>query len=186
MGNKASKSQRAAPPAAGGAVQSPRREGRKAHRPSCTSDLHQKYDVNPKELGHGHYGIVRKAVNRLDQTECAVKSIRKAIPGVKGGQRLETLMREIHIMQSLDDHPNIIKLLDVFETDSTVHIVTELCEGGELFDRILERGHYSELDAKQAMVSLIEVREFKVADLPSHLFCRESATATRTVCATET
>ena len=105
--------------------------------------MHQKYDVNPKELGHGHYGIVRKAVNRLDQTECAVKSTRKAIPGVKGGQRLETLMREIHIMQSLDDHPNIIKLLDVFETDSTVHIVTELCEGGELFDRILERGHYS-------------------------------------------
>lgn len=45
------------------------------------------------------------------------------------------------------DHPNIIKLYDVFEGNRHLHLVTELCTGGELFDRIIARGHYSEADA---------------------------------------
>lgn len=51
------------------------------------------------------------------------------------------------------DHPCIIKLYDVYEDDRFIHLVTELCTGGELFDRIIqktesEEGHYSEKDAK--------------------------------------
>lgn len=45
------------------------------------------------------------------------------------------------------DHPNIIKLYDVFEGTRHLHLVQELCTGGELFDRIIARGHYSEHDA---------------------------------------
>ena len=44
-------------------------------------------------------------------------------------------------------HPNIIKLLDVFDAEDAVHIVLELCRGGELFDRIISRGRYSEMHA---------------------------------------
>lgn len=72
-----------------------------------------------------------------------MKTIKKSKVG-----RLETLKREIDILRTMD-HPNIIKLVDVFEDDKYLHLVTELCTGGELFDRIIEKtksaeGHYSE------------------------------------------
>ncbi|CAN0327643.1 unnamed protein product [Ascophyllum nodosum] len=58
---------------------------------------------------------------------------------------------EIEILRCVD-HPCIIKLYDVYEDDWFIHLVTELCTGGELFDRIIqktksEESHYSEKDA---------------------------------------
>jgi calcium-dependent protein kinase len=46
---------------------------------------------------------------------------------------------EIDIMKELD-HPHVIKLFDVFEDARFVYLVMELCEGGELFDKIIEKG----------------------------------------------
>jgi calcium-dependent protein kinase len=46
---------------------------------------------------------------------------------------------EIDIMRELD-HPHVIKLFDVFEDTRFVYLVMELCEGGELFDKIIEKG----------------------------------------------
>lgn len=50
-------------------------------------------------------------------------------------------------MSSLD-HPNIIKLYETFEDDKNIYLVMEVCEGGELFDRIIDRGFFSEVDAR--------------------------------------
>lgn len=55
--------------------------------------------------------------------------------------------REIEIMRNLD-HPNIIKLFETFEDARNVYLVMELCEGGELFDRIIDKGHFSENEAR--------------------------------------
>ena len=46
-------------------------------------------------------------------------------------------MREVNLMIQLD-HPNIIKLYEVYETDKNIYLIMELCTGGELFDRIVE------------------------------------------------
>jgi len=54
---------------------------------------------------------------------------------------------EIDIMKELD-HPNIIKLFEVFEDSRFVYLVMELCEGGELFDKIIECTHFTESTAK--------------------------------------
>mmetsp|Transcript_3976 Transcript_3976/g.5920 ORF Transcript_3976/g.5920 Transcript_3976/m.5920 type:complete len:500 (-) Transcript_3976:544-2043(-) len=113
---------------------------------SYVADVRVKYHVQPKELGHGHYGVVRKCQNRQTGEWFAIKTIRKSRV-----HRLESLKREIEIMQTLD-HPNIIKLFDVFEDEKYLHLITALCTGGELFDRIIakthsEEGHYSERDA---------------------------------------
>ena len=86
----------------------------------------EKYRVDHSELGHGHYGVVRKCQNRQTKEYFAVKTIKKSKVG-----RLETLKREIEILKTMD-HPNIIKLYDVFEDDKYLHLVTELCTGGEV------------------------------------------------------
>lgn len=77
----------------------------------------------------------------------AIKTIKKSKVS-----RIESLRREIEILRCVD-HPCIIKLYDVYEDERFIHLVTELCKGGELFDRIIqktesEEGHYSEKDAK--------------------------------------
>jgi hypothetical protein len=116
--------------------------------------VREKYRVDHSELGHGHYGVVRKCQNRQTKEYFAVKTIKKSKVG-----RLETLKREIEILKTMD-HPNIIKLVDVFEDDKYLHLVTELCTGGELFDRIIEKtksaeGHYSEQDAATIIKSVL-------------------------------
>jgi len=45
------------------------------------------------------------------------------------------------------DHPNIIKLYEYFIDEENIYIVTEICRGGELFDRIVEHEFFSELQA---------------------------------------
>ena len=110
------------------------------------SCLFVSYHINPKELGHGHYGVVRKCMHRETKEWLAIKSIRKSKVG-----RIEVLKREIDILKEVD-HPNIIKLRAVFEDQKYLHLITELCTGGELFDRIIDKtnsaeGHFSERDA---------------------------------------
>lgn len=138
------------------------REGRKhdEKKSSETSgDVREKYRVDHSELGHGHYGVVRKCQNRQTKEYFAVKTIKKAKVG-----RLETLKREIEILKTMD-HPNIIQLVDVFEDEKYLHLVTELCTGGELFDRIIEKtksaeGHYSEADAATIIKSCLNAIEY--------------------------
>mmetsp|Transcript_16432 Transcript_16432/g.25381 ORF Transcript_16432/g.25381 Transcript_16432/m.25381 type:complete len:231 (-) Transcript_16432:71-763(-) len=54
------------------------------------------------------------------------------------------------------DHPNIVKLLDVFEDEKYLCLVMELMTGGELFDLIIEKEQFSELEAREATRSLID------------------------------
>jgi len=58
------------------------------------------------------------------------------------------------------EHPNIIKLLDLFDTPEKLYLVMELVTGGELFDRIVEREQYSESDAKEVMRQLLNAIEY--------------------------
>ena len=119
------------------------------------ADVRVKYHVNSKELGHGHYGVVRKCMNRETNHWYAIKSIRKS--KVK---KIEVLKREIEILKEVK-HPYIIELIDVFEDAKYLHLVTELCTGGELFDRIIAKsqsleGHYSEHDAASIIKDILD------------------------------
>ncbi|CAM9496311.1 unnamed protein product [Discosporangium mesarthrocarpum] len=113
----------------------------RAHR-----NVDEKYKIDTKPLGRGHYGVVRRCINIETGETLALKTIRKARVA-----RMDNLSREIQILKTVK-HPNIIQLVDVFEDEKNLHLVTELCEGGELFDRIIqktesEEGAYSERDA---------------------------------------
>ena len=118
-------------------------------------DVRVKYHINPKEIGHGHYGIVRKCMDRETKDWFAIKSIRKSKVG-----KIEVLKREVEILREVR-HPHIVTLVDIYEDTKYLHLITELCTGGELFDRIItktqsEEGHFSEHDAADLVRSTLD------------------------------
>ncbi|KAK4343709.1 hypothetical protein RND71_036803 [Anisodus tanguticus] len=70
---------------------------------------------------------------------------------------IDDVRREVEIMKHLPKHSNIVTLKDTYEDDIAVHLVMELCEGGELFDRIFMRGHYTERAAAAVTRTIVEV-----------------------------
>ncbi|THU61389.1 hypothetical protein C4D60_Mb07t22770 [Musa balbisiana] len=74
---------------------------------------------------------------------------------------IEDVRREVKILKSLSGHKNLVKFYDACEDALNVYIVMELCEGGELLDRILSRGgRYLEEDAKAIVVQILSVVAF--------------------------
>eukprot|EP00981_Chlorochromonas_danica_P005830 scaffold1193_cov159-Ochromonas_danica.AAC.8 len=89
------------------------------------------YEVHgSSKLGKGSYGSVYLATHRLTGDERAVKVMN--VDRITS-YYLRKLHTEISILKSLD-HPNIVKLQDVFFGKRSVYIVTDLCRGGELFE----------------------------------------------------
>ncbi|GFZ18720.1 calcium-dependent protein kinase 2 [Actinidia rufa] len=62
-------------------------------------------------------------------------------------------------MHHLSEHPNVVRIKDTYEDPLYVHIVMELCAGGELFDRIVDKGHYSEREAAKLIKTIVGVVE---------------------------
>jgi serine/threonine protein kinase len=65
---------------------------------------------------------------------------------------------EINILRVLGDHPNIMQLVEVdaMEESNCIRLVTELCEGGELYDRIAQKQYYPEIEAKVLVSNLVD------------------------------
>ena len=70
---------------------------------------------------------------------------------------VDNVRREVEIMKKMPKHPNIVSLKDTFEDNNAVYLVMDLCEGGELFDRIVARGHYTERVAAALIKTIVEV-----------------------------
>lgn len=61
------------------------------------------------------------------------------------------------ILQHLTGQPNIVEFKGAYEDRSHLHLVMELCSGGELFDRITEKGSYSEMEAARIGRQIVNV-----------------------------
>jgi len=97
-----------------------------------------------KVLGQGSYAIVKEAIHVKTNKKYAVKVINKKL--MRGKEFM--ILNEIEILKRVSrGHPNIVTLYDYFETPNNLYLVMDLCTGGELFDRIYNRGHYYEADA---------------------------------------
>ncbi|VAI23879.1 unnamed protein product [Triticum turgidum subsp. durum] len=82
---------------------------------------------------------------------------------------VEDVRREVEIMRHMPLHPNIVSLSAAYEDEDAVHLVMELCEGGELFDRIVARGHYTERAAAAVTRTIVEVVQlFRIDNLMCH------------------
>jgi len=98
------------------------------------SNIEYRYHIKPLVLGQGHHGSVQECIDRTTGQRFAVKSIRKSDPAVKRSQ----LACEIKLLKEMK-HRSIVQLVDVFEDADYVYLVTDLFEGGELFDKIVEK-----------------------------------------------
>jgi len=127
-------------------------------------------------LGQGGFSIVKKAIHKQTQQPWAIKIIKKDEPNLTP-QEIENLYSEIDIMQKLK-HSNIVALNEVFEDKTTLYLVLELIDGGELFDQIIAKGSYPENEAatiiKQVLQAVGYMHTYGVAhrDLkPENLLC---------------
>lgn len=120
-----------------------------------------KYELG-KEIGRGHFGHTCHARGRkgeLKDQAVAVKIISKI--KMTTAIAIEDVRREVKILRALSGHKHLIKFFDACEDANNVYIVMELCEGGELLDRILSRGgRYTEEDAKLIIVQVLSVVAF--------------------------
>ncbi|CAA3025716.1 calcium-dependent kinase 32-like [Olea europaea subsp. europaea] len=108
-----------------------------------------------RELGRGEFGVTYLCIDKSSGEEFACKSISKN--KLRTSVDIDDVRREVEIMKHLPKHPNIVSIKDTYEDDNAVHIVMELCEGGELFDRIVSRGHYTERAAAAVTRTIVEV-----------------------------
>jgi calcium/calmodulin-dependent protein kinase I len=111
----------------------------------------RKYKVSKTELGSGAFSVVRLGVNRETQEQVAIKVIDKK--NVSENFK-KNLAREIQILMRVD-HPNIVCLKDMYDAGDKFLFVMELVTGGELFDRIVQKGFYSEDDAKTLVKKIV-------------------------------
>ncbi|XP_023544788.1 calcium-dependent protein kinase 28-like isoform X1 [Cucurbita pepo subsp. pepo] len=116
----------------------------------------ERYTIG-KLLGHGQFGYTYVAIDKENGDRVAVKKIEKnkmILPIA-----VEDVKREVKILQELTGHENVVQFHNAFEDDSYVYIVMELCEGGELLDRILSKkdSRYTEKDAAVVVRQMLKV-----------------------------
>jgi serine/threonine protein kinase len=109
-----------------------------------------------KQLGRGAFSTVRLGINKKTKKKYAIKIINKPELDVDQQKNIQV---EIDILKKVK-HPHVISLEDIFETPSTLYVVMELVTGGELFDMIVDQGHYEEKDATEMVRRIVSAVEY--------------------------
>nr|BCU41347.1 calcium-dependent protein kinase [Gentiana scabra] len=121
-----------------------------------TANIRDLYTLG-RNLGQGQFGTTYLCTEISTNIEYACKSISKR--KLISKEDVEDVRREIQIMHHLAGQKRIVMIKGAYEDPLYVHIVMELCAGGELFDRIIQRGHYSERKAAQLTKIIVGVVE---------------------------
>ncbi|CAA3022051.1 CDPK-related kinase 3-like [Olea europaea var. sylvestris] len=120
-----------------------------------------KYELG-KEVGRGHFGHTCYAKGRkgdLKDLPLAVKIISKS--KMTTAISIEDVRREVKILKALSGHKHLVRFYDACEDANNVYVIMELCDGGELLDRILSKGgRYTEQEAKLIIVQILSVVSF--------------------------
>ncbi|KQK10184.2 calcium-dependent protein kinase 2 [Brachypodium distachyon] len=117
-------------------------------------DVRSIYTVG-KELGRGQFGVTSLCTHKATGQKFACKTIAKRKLSTK--EDVEDVRREVQIMYHLAGQPNIVELKGAYEDKQSVHLVMELCAGGELFDRIIAKGKYTERAAASLLRTIVEI-----------------------------
>jgi len=107
-----------------------------------------------EELGSGTIGKVYRAVNRVTGQAFAAKIIPTRKFAFQRTFSFADLLQEARMLRNLS-HPAIVSVHDAYKEADSFAIVMQLVEGGDLFDRVVKRGHYPESDARDTMLHLL-------------------------------
>eukprot|EP01133_Synstelium_polycarpum_P016846 gene16846-20030_t len=113
-------------------------------------DIESIYEFK-NELGRGAFSIVYLGVHKSTGSKFAIKVINK---NDLGKDYEKNLRMEVDILKRVS-HPSIIALKELFDTPNKLYLVMELVTGGELFDKIVEKGSYSEADASTLVQKIV-------------------------------
>lgn len=106
-------------------------------KPPSAPKLEDKYELG-SVLGKGAFGTVVAAKSKATGVTFACKSISKA--KLVCAEDIEDVQREVQVLNLVSDHPHVAELIETFEDSYNVHVILELCKGGELFDRVVSKG----------------------------------------------
>ncbi|XP_052353704.1 serine/threonine-protein kinase MARK2 isoform X2 [Oncorhynchus keta] len=109
-----------------------------------------------KTIGKGNFAKVKLARHVLTGKEVAVKIIDKT---QLNSSSLQKLFREVRIMKLLN-HPNIVKLFEVIETEKTLYLVMEYASGGEVFDYLVAHGRMKEKEARAKFRQIVSAVQY--------------------------
>lgn len=126
--------------------------GKVLQKPMMSISKHYRLD---RELGRGQFGVTYLCTEKTTGRNYACKSIAKS--KLLDERDVNDLRRESLILQHLTGQPNIVEFHGAYEDNRNVHLVMELCTGGELFDRILKKGSYSEKEAARICREIVNV-----------------------------
>ena len=104
-----------------------------------TKRIQEVYETSKKPIGSGGFGVVTKCKHKVTGQVRACKTV----PRKNVLENLEQFEKEIEVLQKLD-HPHILKLYEYFEDDKNFYLITEMCNGGDLFDKIIEMDGFTE------------------------------------------
>jgi serine/threonine protein kinase len=123
-------------------------------KPGSNSFL-DKYAVG-KVLGEGAFAVVKEGVKKDTNAKVAIKIINRAKLSPADDK---SISQEVKILGSLD-HPNIVKLHEFYEEPASYYMVMECIQGGELFDRIVQKTAYSEKEARDLAFILLNTLKY--------------------------
>eukprot|EP00826_Nyctotherus_ovalis_P011704 TRINITY_DN1304_c0_g2_i3.p1 TRINITY_DN1304_c0_g2~~TRINITY_DN1304_c0_g2_i3.p1 ORF type:complete len:340 (+),score=71.15 TRINITY_DN1304_c0_g2_i3:122-1141(+) len=115
-----------------------------------TGTINKNYVIK-KKLGEGSFGVVYEAIHKETGQKRAIKYISRSSASLEDEVKI---LKEIQILKQMD-HPNIVKLYEFYADSHSYYMVTELVEGGELFDEIERHGHFTEEDAAVVLSQML-------------------------------
>ncbi|XP_039513192.1 serine/threonine-protein kinase MARK1 isoform X2 [Pimephales promelas] len=132
--------------------------------PRCRNSVASITDEQPhignyrllKTIGKGNFAKVKLARHVLTGREVAVKIIDKT---QLNPTSLQKLFREVRIMKVLN-HPNIVKLFEVIETEKTLYLIMEYASGGEVFDYLVAHGRMKEKEARAKFRQIVSAVQY--------------------------
>ncbi|XP_061104947.1 serine/threonine-protein kinase MARK2-like isoform X15 [Conger conger] len=138
--------------------------GGRPSMPRCRTSVATTADEQPhignyrllKTIGKGNFAKVKLARHVLTGKEVAVKIIDKT---QLNSSSLQKLFREVRIMKLLN-HPNIVKLFEVIETEKTLYLVMEYASGGEVFDYLVAHGRMKEKEARAKFRQIVSAVQY--------------------------
>lgn len=126
------------------------------HRVDDPSQSVKSFYIIKDKIGEGTFGIVRRVTHKETGEDFAMKTIKNE---QLDSDESSNINLEIEILSQVS-HPNIVQTIEIYEEQTHIHIIMELIEGGELFDKIVEKDHYSEKEASDTIRPIIDAIKY--------------------------